>query len=164
MKKILAFILVFVSFFFFTNKSNATEPIMEYTEINNKINLTNPKTDYYKVFNNGNIVYKGSERVWNEELRSERENYKVGIYKKGKLSEVVSIKTGSPQSNDFIAVEKDQDKNERNMERYINSNMLKLVATSKSVVLEWDYLPDRDGYFEIYRNGGYIGKTKKINS
>ncbi|WP_085524459.1 DUF3238 domain-containing protein [Tuberibacillus sp. Marseille-P3662] len=130
----------------------------------------NVQGDYYKFYQKGKIQHKGKSANWTDELNDSSQKYKIGVYKENKLVDIVKVKVGNgdirkptKKKQSFLLQENtnERDPKEQNMEQRVKANTLEVAATHTKVYLQWSELPDKDGYFEVYRDGEKIARTKE---
>ncbi|PFT49234.1 fibronectin type III domain-containing protein [Priestia megaterium] len=155
--------------------SAAEKPLVSVEKSDKVVTLQiNESGDRYEIYQDGKLEYSGKSNKYQDNLNSDIQNYKVGVFKQNKLKKVSTVKvTNNKKSN--MSMQKslakvsaaetntsNKDKKAAIMEENINTANLEVVATNDSVTLNWDKTPDENGVYEIYKDDVQIGSTRGL--
>jgi hypothetical protein len=153
----------------------AEQPLVSVEKSDKVVTLhINEPGDYYEIYQDGKLEYSGESNTYQDDLDSDIQNYKVGVFKESELKKISTVKvTNNEKPNismqkSLAKVNEDEtntsgeDEKAATMEDNINSANLEVVATNDSVTLNWDKIPDEDGIYEIYKDDIQIGSTKDL--
>lgn len=121
------------------------------------------KGDYFKYFKDGELVYQGKSKKFNDTLDEAIQNYRIGIYNDNELTDVINVKIPNNSESNSVTELKRKDINADLMEKKINASNLYVISTDSSTQLNWGDLPDKDSTYEIIKNGVKIAETKDNN-
>lgn len=155
--------------------SAAEKPLVSVEKSDKIVTLQiNEPGDLYEIYQDGKLEYSGKSNKYQDNLNSDIQNYKVGVFKQNKLKKVSTVKVTNNKKTS-ISVQKslakvsevettnsNKDRKAEIMEGNINSANLEVVATNNSVTLNWDKIPDEDGIYEIYKDDVQIGSTRNL--
>lgn len=107
----------------------------------------------YKIYRDGEFIWEGNNSQFKDTNLTPGQlyGYKIGIYNKEKLVDVISVKT-STKSN---TMRSDAD------DKVGEEHVLRSSVNTDSIILSWANLKDDDGIYEIYKNQNLIAETKE---
>lgn len=142
--------------------STESDPISLSKENNNLTMNINLKGDYFKVYKDKELVYEGEDNKYQEKMNYDSQKYKVGVYSKGQLINVYSLKVTNESNNKLRTLSFNEDSKEDYVSKTIKNTRLETIVGTNSVRLEWPALPDADNTYEIYRDNEKIAETSDL--
>ncbi|MCM3165161.1 DUF3238 domain-containing protein, partial [Metabacillus litoralis] len=122
----------------------------------------NQEADHYEVYKNGGLIYSGKDEKFVDKDIDSGQNYKVGIFKKNKLDDIIEVKTNKEEKDNQSTRVLNQEDDIDLLEQQINEGYLETLSTTNFVKLKWSNIIDDDGFYEIYRDEKKIGETNGL--
>ncbi|WP_255295719.1 hypothetical protein [Bacillus pseudomycoides] len=123
--------------------------------------------DYYEIYKGGKILWKGTDKSYVDNFvssdSSEIQKYILVSYKDNKVVDVKNISSSSKKKFEDNKLNTfNSSSNGKELDNLVRRTIVDSEATTKYVKLKWDGIPDKDGIFQVYRDGQLIGETSSL--